>query len=176
MRVGFRKRCCLDTNYTIGFPTRFKHLFLRMFGRGPLNFASTSTNVAQATTTTMTYDAANRIASANVGSGTEYYSYDVWNRRIYRKRTNGTEEWTFYGARGEKLGTYGLTLVCDDWNDPNTCRYESALQTTNIWFGSKLIWSGTGAANTSGPVFADRLGTNRANGTRFRPYGDEITT
>src|SRR6185437_5237178 len=32
MRVGFRKRCCLDTNYTIGFPARFKHLFLQMFG------------------------------------------------------------------------------------------------------------------------------------------------
>ena len=134
------------------------------------------TNVVQAATLTMTYDGANRVASANAGAGTEYYSYDPSNRRIYRKRANGAEEWTFYGARGEKLGTYGLTLLCDDWNDPDTCLYEPALQTTNIWFGSKLIWSGTGAANTSGPVFADRLGTNRANGARFRPYGDEITT
>ena len=55
------------------------------------------------------YDVANRMVSAvETGGGAEYYSYAPDNKRIYRQTVNGgtvTEEWTFYGARGEKLLT-----------------------------------------------------------------------
>jgi RHS repeat-associated protein len=126
---------------------------------------------------TMTYDEANRVASATVGSsGTEYYGYDPSNHRIYKRAANGAEEWTLYGARGEKLGTFGWWQQCTDPDDPTDCWWEVYTKTTNIWFGGKLLWSGTGATNTSGPDFTDRLGTNRANGARFYPYGDEITS
>jgi YD repeat-containing protein len=125
---------------------------------------------------TMTYDEANRVASATVGSsGTEYYGYDPSNHRIYKRAANGAEEWTLYGARGEKLGTFGWWQQCTDPDDPTDCWWEVYTKTTNIWFGGKLLWSGTGATNTSGPDFTDRLGTNRASGARFYPYGDEIT-
>jgi len=45
----------------------------------------------------------------------------------------------------------------------------SALR-TNVWFGGKLI------SENSNAVFPDRVGTNRASGARFHPYGDEITS
>jgi YD repeat-containing protein len=57
----------------------------------------------------LTYDEANRITSATlVSGGTEYYSYAPDGKRIYRLRVDGTEEWTLYGAMGEKLGVYGV--------------------------------------------------------------------
>ena len=54
---------------------------------------------------TMTYDERNRVASASPTSGgTEYYGYAPDNKRIYRLTAAGSEEWTFYGARGERIG------------------------------------------------------------------------
>jgi len=134
------------------------------------------TNAVASTGSTMAYDEANRLASVTMSSGgTEYYGYDPSNKRMYKRMSNGTEEWTFYGAMGEKLGTFAWTVNCDDWSDPTSCYYQPTLKTTNVWFAGKLIWSGT-AASTSGPAFTDRLGTNRASGARFYPYGDEITS
>ena len=143
---------------------------------------------------TLTYDSANRVASAvPTGGGTEYYGYAPDNKRIYRRNTaTGAEEWTFFGARGEKIGTFrgitlgnGLTLT-------QTKRY--------VWFGGKLIWEGppvpaggssyyigpyeingaiiyqSMASITGGNAFQDRLGSNRASGSRYYPYGEEIGT
>ncbi len=64
---------------------------------------------------TMTYDGSNRVHSATVGSGTEYYGYDPGGHRIYRLLTNGTEEWTLYGIQGEKLGTFSMVMTCGDF-------------------------------------------------------------
>jgi RHS repeat-associated protein len=122
---------------------------------------------------TMTYDEGNRVASATVsGGGTEYYGYDPENKRMYKMHADGTEEWALYGAKGEKLGTYQWVLNTDGEGD---YWYTTTVLTSNVWFAGKLVWSGT-AAGTSGPAFTDRLGTNRASGARFYPYGDEITS
>jgi len=43
----------------------------------------------------------------------------------------------------------------------------------SVWFAGKLIQDSSATTNA---VALDRLGTNRANGARFRPYGDEITS
>ena len=43
-----------------------------------------------------------------VSGGKEYYGYAADNKRIYRMTASGAEEWTFYGAQGEKLGVYWL--------------------------------------------------------------------
>jgi RHS repeat-associated protein len=100
-----------------------------------------------------------------VSGGTEYYGYGPDNKRVYRLTATGSEEFTFYGAQGEKLGVYG-------WGG-------SPLR-TNIWFAGRLILDSNYA------VYGDRVGTNRANGwnvygamssfDRFYPYGDEITS
>ena len=57
---------------------------------------------------TITYDERNRMASASQnGRDAEYYSYAPDNKRIYRwNATTGAEEFTFYGAQGERLGTF----------------------------------------------------------------------
>jgi RHS repeat-associated protein len=112
---------------------------------------------------TMTYDERNRLASASPTSGgTEYYGYAPNNKRIYRwNPSTGTEEWTFYGAKGERIGAFAL-------NTSGTY-YFSATQ-TNRWFAGQLI------SNANGFVFRDRVGTDRETGARYYPYGDEITS
>jgi RHS repeat-associated protein len=122
---------------------------------------------------TFAYDEANRIASATeVSGGTEYYGYAPDNKRIYRLKTNGQEEWTFYGAQGEKLGVYSLSGGTASRfglyaNGPN-----SSLR-FNVWFAGRLIYQ------DQHPMIQDRLGTTRSNGwtgARYYPYGDELTS
>jgi RHS repeat-associated protein len=116
-------------------------------------------NMTSGVGATFTFDVGNRILSAaEVSGGFEYYGYAPDNKRIYKKLTSGAEEYTFYGGRGERLGVYNLTSGT-----------ASALR-TNVWFAGKLI-SENGSA-----VFQDRVGTNRGSGSRFYPYGDEITS
>ncbi len=123
------------------------------------------------------YDEANRVVSATPTSGgTEYYGYAPDNKRVYRltPQTGGgwVENWTFYGAQGEKLVT-NMQLA-----GPNEV-FTGGVQTgwsysftggqSAIWFAGKMIYDG-------GAMYQDRLGTNRSGGARFRPYGDEITS
>ncbi len=130
---------------------------------------------------TLTYDEANRVSSAQetLSGPVENYGYSADNKRFYKYTNFGTEQVTFYGARGEKLGVYTIT------NSMGTALSPSA---TNIWFAGKLILESNQA------TYQDRLGTNRsgyisggsttmpgivfANPTseRFYPYGDEITS
>jgi hypothetical protein len=52
-------------------------------------------------------------------------------KRIYRLKSNGTtEEWTFYGALGEKLGVYYV----DGGTNPQFRQIGSS-----IWFAGRLI-------------------------------------
>ena len=134
-------------------------------------------NMTSGSGTTLTYDEANRVASAKTtagGSATEYYGYAPDNKRIYKLRTDGVEEWTFYGARGEKL--YGAMQMSSGGIYDNTGTRELGLALyftggkKNVWFGGRLLWEGTS------PVLQDRLGTNRAGGAKYYPYGGEITS
>jgi YD repeat-containing protein len=144
-------------------------------------------NMTSGVGATFTYDEANRIASsAETSGGIEYYGYAPDNKRVYRLKSDGvTEEYTFYGAFGEKLGVYGIS-----WTDNGYGEYTSFsfLQTeTDIWFAGKLVLqakvnplgAGQPAAASllvGGVPYQDRLGTNRASGARFYPFGDEITS
>src|SRR5206468_805086 len=59
------------------------------------------------------YDEANRMTSAAQNSGgVEYYGYAPDNKRVYRMRTDGVEEFTLYGANGQKLGAYNIQGNC----------------------------------------------------------------
>jgi RHS repeat-associated protein len=70
-----------------------------------------------------------------------------------------TEEWTFYGARGERLGVYSLG-VSGGFTPLRT----------NVAFAGTLI------LDTNSAAFNDRTGSNRASNSRFYPYGDEIAS
>ena len=125
-------------------------------------------NMTSGVSATFTYDEANRMITAQeVSGGKEYYGYDAANKRVYRMTASGQEQITFYGAQGEKLGVYGV--------QGSGCGFSGCLSgftplSTSIWFGGRLLMdSGNG-------VVQDRLGTNRASGARFYPYGDEITS
>src|SRR5438067_1978960 len=59
-----------------------------------------------------TYDVQNRMATfVPTSGGTEYYSYGPDNMRLWKRTPSGSESITFYGARGERLGTYGLSTA-----------------------------------------------------------------
>jgi len=113
-----------------------------------------------------TYDEANRVSSiTEYSGGQEEFSYSPDNKMV-EQLVSGTFEYTWYGAKGEKLGKFYPSSVST--NPDGT--WMPAVYSANIWFGSKLIFEGGNA------VYGDRLGTNRANGARFYPYGDEITS
>jgi RHS repeat-associated protein len=118
-------------------------------------------NMTSGAGATWAYDVANRVSSATeVSGGTEYYYYAPDNKRIYRLEAGGiTEEWTSYGARGERLGVYSLG-VSGGFTPLRT----------NVSFAGTLILDLNNAA------YSDRIGSNRASGARFYPYGDEITS
>jgi YD repeat-containing protein len=116
------------------------------------------------------YDASNRVTTASaVSGGEETYEYDPQNKRIHRVVSGSTpavDEWTFYGAKGEKLGVFSLVETTDQYNNP--IAYFTPLRTT-VSFGGKLVYE-------NGPVNLDRLGTNHAQTAQFLPFGEEITS
>ena len=105
---------------------------------------------------TLSYDVENRLVATGNG---ESYAYDAGGRRLWKRMPNGTEEIYFYGASGQKLGTYRASF------------YQGAGSMTvvdlNLSFGSRLLVS------RSVSVVRDRLGSNRAGGVKYYPYGEE---
>jgi len=134
-------------------------------------------NMTSGSGATLTYDVSNRVASSQTtagGSLKEYYGYAPDNKRMWRVKTDGTEEWTFYGAHGEKIGVYQAVLTehFDD-SDPPEYTFDSLAFTTlreSVWFDGRLLSEG------GNPVLSDRLGTNRAGSAKFTAYGEEMGT
>jgi RHS repeat-associated protein len=117
-------------------------------------------NMTSGVGATLTYDASNRMLSAaEVSGGTEYYGYSPDNKRMYRLTASGTEEWTFYGGYGEKLGVFQYSTSAGLYP-----------VRSNVQFAGRTI------IDDNFPVSQDRVGTNRANRARFMPFGDEITS
>jgi RHS repeat-associated protein len=126
---------------------------------------------------TLVYDAGNRLTGVYPsGGGAMQYRYDPGNKLIYKSSGGITNEsFTFYGAKGEKLGVYSIQgpwTACS--SNPSYCSTPTDVtftpQATSIWFAGKLI------VDSSDAVYQDRVGTNRAYGGRFYPYGEEITS
>lgn len=121
-------------------------------------------NMTSGAGATLTYDGANRlISAAEVSGGMEYYGYGADNQRMYKLKANGTEEWTFYGAFGEKLGVFQYSATAGPYGGFVPVR-------ATISFAGRMV------VDEGNAVFRDRLGTNRANGARYYPYGEEITS
>ena len=64
-------------------------------------------NMTSGVSATFTYDEANRVSTVvEISGGEEFFGYDPANKRIYVRDTSANEWFTFYGAKGEKLGKY----------------------------------------------------------------------
>ena len=140
-------------------------------------------NMTTGTGVTLAYDEANRVASATlVSGGTEFYGYAPDNKRIYKLKADGTESWTFYGARGEKLLTDLQVQMPNQIYTPQgnpTGQWAFSFGSSgksSVWFGGRLISEGGTNGSMSSTVYQDRLGTNRASGAKFLPYGEEAGT
>jgi hypothetical protein len=104
-----------------------------------------------------TYDVESRVTSA----GGDQYAYAPGNKRIWKKKPDGTEELYFYSISAQKLGTY----------KPVIYQYGIYFTTvdTNLYFGSRTIvsrelrWRRTGWGRT-GP--ADRAIFRTARSSR----------
>ena len=124
-------------------------------------------NMTSGAGATLAYNVDNRlISAAETSGGIEYYFYAADGKRVWRQLANGTHQFTFYGAYGERLGVYtdaGAGCICNQVQ-------------MNVLFAGKVVWQGLpGSTGASGVVMSDRVGTNR-NAARFYPFGDEITS
>src|SRR6202023_1251873 len=74
------------------------------------------------------YDVENRLV--NVGYQNEQYAYTPNNKRIWRRKPDGTEEIYFYGISGQKLGTYVPFIY-------SNASFSISTLDTNLYFGSR---------------------------------------
>jgi RHS repeat-associated protein len=101
----------------------------------------------------ITYDASNRVKTV----GSETYEYDPSNKRIWKNDT-----YTFWGARGERVGTYSVQLMQYLPEGQQTQVYQlSFVKGTEDWyFGGRRL------------QVLDRLGSV-GGGNNYYPYGEE---
>jgi RHS repeat-associated protein len=116
------------------------------------------------TMTGLAYDVENRLVSVPAPSQnvypTEVYAYAADNKRIWKRKPDGSEELYFYGISGQKLATYATAVAA------NGDFFISTLD-TNLYFGSRTIVS------RGVTVALDRLGSNQSGGSHYFPYGEE---
>jgi RHS repeat-associated protein len=116
---------------------------------------------AMPTLSSLVYDVDNRLITAtHASNGTDQYRYDPSNRRVWKKKPDGTQETYFYGLDGRKLGTYSGGAAGTPF----------ATVHTNVHFAGKLIWAEGAAAVT------DRLRSVVSGNRKYFPYGEEPTT
>ncbi len=120
------------------------------------------------------YDIENRLKGPWVGTNTDAYNYDPWNRLVYRfitvSSSRDDEEVTFYGLSGERMGIY----IRSTYHDPYERGTFYSTGAADVQFGGKRI-----EAAKQGVVVMDRLGTVVAAGgerRRFWPWGEERGT
>ena len=101
------------------------------------------------------YDGENRLISG----GGEGHAHGPDNLRVWKLKTDGTDELHVYGAFGELVGTYPIFVIPNPNGTPSGS-YGIGAGPTNLYFAGKRL--GT----------QDRLGSS---GT-FYPYGEEYTT
>src|SRR6202167_430828 len=95
--------------------------------------------------TTMAYNVANRMATAN---STNAYAYDPANQRVYFRNSAGAETLYVYGAGGKKLATYTIAGITGT-------QVNFTMQSQNVYFAGKLI------STEGNAVAVDRLGSVR---------------
>jgi RHS repeat-associated protein len=122
------------------------------------------------------YDVENRfMGTAAVGGmipGNYQYSYAPGNKRVWRGDFGSsgtatiltTDEVTFWGVNGQKLGSYASAMVLNE-GAPQSMFF--ALNVANYYFGGKLVGHYTAIGLSA--VSSDRLGSVG----KYYPYGQE---
>jgi len=110
----------------------------------------------------MAYDVDNRLMT--YGSNDEQYAYAPDNQRVWKKRSDGSEEVYFYSVSGQRLGIFEVY-------SPYATLLQFRQKETRIYFGGRPVTT-RDANDTTTPVYPDRLGSL---GSYF-PYGEERTT
>jgi RHS repeat-associated protein len=111
---------------------------------------------------TFSYDYANRMMSASVSSSYEYYGYAPDNKRVWKKRPNGTEEMYFWMGN-KQLAVLSPTMQIEPGNDTATF-HSFDVVSTQLYFGGRKLTP------------QDRVGSNMSDGKSFYPYGEEVTS
>jgi len=119
--------------------------------------------------TSYVYDVENRLTKSSGSFGTERYGYDGSNRRVWRKKADGTEEFTLYGTSGERIEVFRLTGTV------------VTTATTNVYFAGQLSRTRDHASGVEKALLVDRLGSVRAQAalsigvqqSSYYPYGEE---
>ena len=110
----------------------------------------------------MAYDVDNRLMT--YGSiFDEQYAYGPDNQRVWKKRTDGSEEVYFTSMSGQRLGIYQVYALL-----PTQLQFWQ--KETRIYFGGRPVAT-RDVNDTTTPAYPDRLGSI---GSYF-PYGEERT-
>jgi RHS repeat-associated protein len=144
-----------------------------------------------------TYDIENRLTFqvAWTQGGESGYGYDPDNRRVYKATSSYdpgiggftvvNEEITFWGATGQRMGTYSLIVNPGGGGYPPSVTLRWLNE--RAYFGGRLIWRSDGSPQA---VYSDRVGSvgkyfpygedrsaaNAANGEKFATYDRESAT
>ena len=130
------------------------------------------------------YDVENRLKGAGTYPNYYQYTYDGSNKRVAKSvpltwdsdngTVSGDESLMFYGAGGERLAEFTMSIV--KFGVPSQWYLRFTEKKTLVWFGSKLLRDGKYA------VIQDRLGSvrwrrdttnNQTETADYYPYGQE---
>jgi len=158
-----------DQNVTAGSAPSYHVVFNAANNRVNGDCADANGNEGACVGGTNTFDIENRLVAAGPGQNGQY-AYAPGNKRAWRgvwtSGTLTTDEVTFWGVSGQKLGAYALYITggitgIGQSNAPSVLNVNQT--STNYYFGGKLI------KNATGYIGADRLGSIG----KYYPYGQE---
>jgi len=118
---------------------------------------------------TRTYDADNRMTSAQSGATWNYYVYDADGKRV-RRIVNGIETWHVYGFSGELLAEYSVNGATGS----PLKEYANGGQTMIVGDATNVRWTVADALGTP-RIVADKTGS-MSGITRhdYLPFGEEL--
>jgi RHS repeat-associated protein len=111
---------------------------------------------------TFSYDYANRMISAFISTSYEYYGYAPDNKRVWKRRPNGTEEMYFWMGN-KQLAVLSPTMQIESGADTPTFHSFDVVG-GYLYFGARKLTP------------QDRLGSDTSGGKSFYPYGEEVTS
>ncbi|MDX2043933.1 MAG: RHS repeat-associated core domain-containing protein [Acidobacteriota bacterium] len=116
-----------------------------------------------------TYDADNRMTSAQSGATWNYYVYDADGKRV-RRIVNGIETWQVYGFSGELLAEYSVNGAAGS----PLKEYANGGQTMIVGDATNVRWTVADALGTP-RILADKTGS-LSGITRhdYLPFGEEL--
>jgi hypothetical protein len=117
-----------------------------------------------------TYDAENRMTSAQGTGGTSYYVYDADGRRV-RRITGGVETWHVYGFGGELIAEYPLNGAV---GSPSKEYGYRGGQLLIVGDATNVRWTVTDALGTQRIVVGKTGALSDVTRHDYLPFGEEL--